>query len=48
MDAEALLSRIRSRPDTFGGKPTVRDTRIPVELVLALLAQGEIPRRSPR
>jgi uncharacterized protein (DUF433 family) len=38
---DALLSRIWSNPETFGGKPTIRDTRISVELILALLAQGE-------
>ena len=35
-----LLSRITARPDVFGGKPTVRDMRISVELVLSLLSQG--------
>ena len=35
-----LLSRITARPEVFGGKPTVRDMRISVELVLSLLAQG--------
>lgn len=41
MDNDELLGRIWSNPKTFNGKPTIRDTRISVELVLALLAQGE-------
>ena len=36
-----LLARIRSNPKIFGGKPTIRDMRISVELVLSLLALGE-------
>ena len=35
-----LLKRITARPDTFGGKPVIRDMRISVELILSLLAQG--------
>jgi uncharacterized protein (DUF433 family) len=35
-----LLSRIASDPKTFGGKPCIRGSRIPVELVLSLMAQG--------
>ena len=41
MNDEALLSRITTRSDIFGGKPIIRDMRISVELVLSLLAQGE-------
>ncbi len=41
MNDEALLSRITTRSDVFGGKPIIRDMRISVELVLSLLAQGE-------
>ena len=41
MNDEALLSRITTRSDIFGGKPLIRDMRISVELVLSLLAQGE-------
>ena len=37
---QALLARITTRPDVFGGKPIVRDLRVSVELVLSLLAQG--------
>ena len=35
-----LLERITIRPDIFGGKPIIRDTRIAVEHVLANLAAG--------
>jgi len=41
MSHEAMLSRITSNPDIFGGKPIIRGMRISVELILALLAQGE-------
>ena len=37
---EQLLARITAAEKTFGGKPVVRGSRIPVELVLSLLAQG--------
>jgi len=40
MTEEHLLKRITANPAIFGGKPIVRDMRIPVELVLSLLAQG--------
>ncbi len=40
MTHHELPSRITARPDVFGGKPIVRDMRIPVELVLSPLAQG--------
>ncbi|MCU0726572.1 MAG: DUF433 domain-containing protein [Planctomycetes bacterium] len=43
MSEDALLARITVRRDVFGGKPIVRDMRISVELVLSLLAQGEVP-----
>lgn len=35
-----LLSRITAHPTTLGGKPCVRGMRIPVELVIAMLAQA--------
>ena len=35
-----LATRIVANPDILGGKPTIRGTRISVELVLAWLAQG--------
>lgn len=40
MSNARLLSRIRARRDTLGGKPVTRDTRISVELMLSLMAQG--------
>lgn len=36
-----LLSRITVRPEVFGGKPIIRDLRIAVEHVLAMLAAGD-------
>lgn len=36
-----LLARITVRPAVFGGKPIIRDLRIAVEHVLAMLAAGE-------
>ncbi|MBZ0137766.1 MAG: DUF433 domain-containing protein [Planctomycetes bacterium] len=38
--SESILKRIVSNPATFGGAPCVRDTRVKVESVLSLLAQG--------
>jgi len=43
MTAPELLRRITVNPDIFAGKPTVRQMRISVELILSLLAQGESP-----
>jgi uncharacterized protein (DUF433 family) len=40
MDADRLITRIRTNAATFAGKPTVRDTRVAVEHVLAMLADG--------
>ena len=36
-----LLSRITVRPEVFGGKPVIRDMRIAVEHILAMLAAGD-------
>ncbi len=41
MTDPALLKRITSRADVFGGKPIIRDMRVSVEFILSLLAQGE-------
>ncbi len=38
-----LLDRITARSDVFGGKPIIRDLRIAVEHVLAMLAAGDSP-----
>mgnify|MGYP001069543306 CR=1 FL=1 len=35
-----MLERIIIDPATMGGKPVIRGTRIPVDLILRLLAQG--------
>jgi uncharacterized protein (DUF433 family) len=37
---ESLLSRITRNPDICHGKPTVRNMRYPVELILDLLSAG--------
>jgi len=37
---QQLLQRITAQPGTLGGKPCIRDTRLSVELVLSLMAQG--------
>ncbi len=37
---EELLQRIASNPKIMGGKPVVKGTRITVEQLLKLLAQG--------
>lgn len=37
---EQLLQRISLNPDVMTGKPVIRDTRIPVELIVRMLAQG--------
>ncbi len=36
-----LSDRITVRPGVFGGKPIIRDMRIAVEHILAMLAAGE-------
>jgi uncharacterized protein (DUF433 family) len=44
--------RIETRPDVMFGKPVIRGTRIPVELILRKLAAGQSPeeilRQHPR
>lgn len=39
-DDAALLKRIVSNPKVLSGKPIVRDTRIPVSLILNFVANG--------
>lgn len=41
MPDDTVLKRITMRPDVFGGKPIIRDMRIAVEHVLAMLAAGD-------
>ena len=38
-----LLDRITVRADVFGGKPIIRDMRMAVEHILAMLAAGDTP-----
>jgi uncharacterized protein (DUF433 family) len=49
---EALLDRITINPKVMVGKPVIKGTRIPVELILRMLAQGisqeEILKEYPR
>ena len=40
---EKLLNRITVNPKIMAGKPVIKGTRIPVEQVLRLLAQGITP-----
>ncbi len=52
---EQIRQRIEVNPEVMTGKPVIRGTRIPVELVVRLLAQGipeaeilhEYPRLQP-
>ncbi len=37
---EQLLARIVIDPDVMAGKPVIRGTRVPVELIVRMLAQG--------
>ena len=38
---EELLKRITFNPDILCGKPLIRGLRLPVEMILELLAKGE-------
>jgi len=38
--SEILLSRIAINPKIMLGKPVIKGTRIPVELILKMLSQG--------
>ena len=40
MSNTGLLNRITANQNTLGGKPTIRNIRISVELILSLMAQG--------
>ena len=41
MREEALLKRITVNPEIMLGKPVIRGTRLPVDLILEKLAYGE-------
>ena len=41
MEEKEMLERISSDPDILHGKPCVRGTRIPVYLIVSLIAEGE-------
>ena len=49
---EQLLQRVSLNPEVMAGKPVIRGTRIPVELIVRMLAQGisesEILQEYPR
>ena len=49
---EQLQRRITLNPHVMAGKPVIRDTRIPVELLVRMVAQGipdaDILREYPR
>jgi uncharacterized protein (DUF433 family) len=49
---DSLEQRISTNPGRMAGKPVIRGTRIPVELIVRMLAQGisqeEILREYPR
>ncbi len=40
MEDEQLLQRIEINPKIMVGKPVIKGTRIPVELIVRLLGQG--------
>ena len=40
MNDDQLLKRIVIDPDTMGGKPIIRGTRLTVDYILGLLAHG--------
>ena len=42
MDTKELIKRIEVNPKILSGKPVIRGTRIPVELILDMLAE-EVP-----
>ena len=41
MEEKEILQRISSNPDICHGKPCIKGTRIPVYLVVSLVAEGE-------
>ena len=49
---DQILQRVTVNPQVMAGKPVIRGTRIPVELIVRMLAQGiseaDILREYPR
>ena len=41
MEAKEIFGRISSDPDILHGKPCIKGTRIPVHLIVSLVAEGE-------
>ena len=41
MQNQEILQRISSEPDICHGKPCIKGTRIPVYLIVSLVAEGE-------
>jgi uncharacterized protein (DUF433 family) len=41
MKKDKLLSRIERNPEIMFGKPVIKGTRLPIELILEKLAYGE-------
>lgn len=41
MEKQEIFDRISSDPDICHGKPCIKGTRIPVYLIVALIAEGE-------
>jgi uncharacterized protein (DUF433 family) len=41
MESQAVLQRITSDPEICHGKPCIKGTRIPVYLIVSLIAEGE-------
>lgn len=41
MESQAVLERISSDPEICHGKPCIKGTRIPVYLIVSLIAEGE-------
>ncbi|MCI0512329.1 DUF433 domain-containing protein [candidate division KSB1 bacterium] len=41
MEDQEILQKISSNPDICHGKPVIKGTRIPVYLIVSLVAEGE-------
>jgi uncharacterized protein (DUF433 family) len=41
MEEKEILKRISSDPEILHGKPCIKGTRIPVYLIVSLIAEGE-------